>query len=77
MIPWLLIPVGILMIVLSEKVVRFTGEFAFAERWFGAGGTYTYIKLLGLLIAVLAFMWIVGGLREFLQSTLGVLIPGL
>ncbi len=77
MIAWLLIPAGILMIAYVEKVVRFTGEISFAERWFGSGGTYTFMKLLGLGITLLSIMWVSGGLEIFLHATLGRFIPGL
>ncbi len=77
MIAWLLIPAGILMIIYSDRVVHFTGDIPFAERWIGGGGTYTFIKLLGLAITLLSFMWIAGGLGDFLNATVGKLVPGL
>ena len=72
----LLIIGGILMIVYTGKVVDFTGRFDFAENWFPGGGTYTFIKLLGLAMAILSFMWITGGLQGFLATFLGPIIPG-
>ena len=77
MIAWLLIPAGIYIIIYAEKIGNFTGEINFAEKFIGTGGTYTFIKLVGLAMIILSFMWIVGGLDHFLKSTLGVLIPGL
>ncbi|MCF7905984.1 hypothetical protein K9L63_02235 [Candidatus Gracilibacteria bacterium] len=76
MIAWLLIPAGILMILYAEKIVGFSGEIACAEKWFGSGGTYTFMKLLGLAVTILSIMWISGGLEIFLRATLGVFIPG-
>jgi len=76
MIAWFLIPAGILMVIYSEKVVRFTGEIPFAEKWVGGGGTYTFVKLLGLAMTLLSIMWVSGGLDMFLRATLGVFIPG-
>lgn len=67
---------GILMIVYTKHVVDFTGRFDFAERWFLSGGTYTFIKLLGLAISILAFMWMTGGLESFLAAVLGPFLPG-
>ena len=72
----LLIPAGILMMIYSEKVVNFTGKFDFAENWFTSGGTYTFVKLLGLAITILAFMYLVGGLDGFLGAVLGSFLPG-
>ena len=67
---------GILMIAFTKPVVDFTGRFDFAERWFPGGGTYTFIKLAGLAMTILSFMWMTGGLESFLRATLGPLIPG-
>lgn len=72
----LLIPAGIAMIVYAEKIVNYTGKFDFAERWFLSGGTYTFIKLLGLGITILSFMWVTGTLQFFLKSTLAPILPG-
>ena len=48
---------GIGFIVYTEPLKRFTGSFAFAERYFGRGGTYTLLKICGLLIIIGAFLW--------------------
>jgi len=71
LIAWLLIPAGILMIVYTDHIERFTGEISFAEKYIGAGGTFTFIKLFGLTMSILAFMWVTGGIQPILQSTLG------
>ena len=71
MIPWLLIPVGILMVVYTKPIVDFTGEFPFAEKYFLSGGTYSFIKLLGVMTTVFSFMWITGGLQLVLKSFFG------
>jgi hypothetical protein len=76
MIAWFLIPAGILMIVYAEKVGSFTGEISFGEKIFGGGGTYTLIKVVGLLLSVFAFMWIVGGLDGFVYGGLKKFVPG-
>ncbi|NCP67657.1 hypothetical protein GW756_05305 [bacterium] len=76
LISLILIVGGILMIVYTKPVVDFTGRFDFAERWFLSGGTYTFVKLMGLAISILSFMWLTGGLQAFLQATLGPMIPG-
>jgi len=55
MIAWILIPVGILMVVYAEKVGRLTGSIPFAEKIFGIGGTYPFLKLVGLAITILTF----------------------
>lgn len=76
LISLILIVGGILMIVYTKNVVDFTGRFDFAERWFLSGGTYTFMKLLGLSVSILSFMWMTGGLEKFLAAVLGPIIPG-
>lgn len=71
-IPWLLIPAGILMVIYTDKIERFTGEIPFAEKYIGSGGTFTFLKLSGLLISILSFMWVTGGLQPLLRSLFGV-----
>jgi hypothetical protein len=76
MLAWILIPLGIALIVYSEKVVNTIGELSFAEKWFGNGGTYTFIKLFGLGMTILAFMWVTGGIQPLLKSSLGIFFTG-
>ena len=71
MVAWILIPCGVLMIKYAKNIVDIFGEFEFAERVFVTGGTYTFVKLLGLSITILSFMWAVGGLQPILKSILG------
>lgn len=59
------------MIVYTKQVVDFTGTVDFAERMFLQGGTYTFVKLLGLATIILSFMWITGGLQSLLKGSLG------
>ncbi len=72
----MLIPTGIAMIVYTDKIVDFTGKFDFAESVFVGGGTYTFMKLLGLGLSILSFMYLIGGLDMFLGSTVGKVVPG-
>ncbi|MCF7917383.1 hypothetical protein K9L27_00020 [Candidatus Gracilibacteria bacterium] len=76
MIAWLLVPAGVLIIIYSEKIGVLTGEIPFGEKIFGAGGTYTLIKIVGLLMSLFSIMWITGGLPEFLHGMLSKFIPG-
>lgn len=76
LISLLLIAGGIAMIIYTKQVVDFTGRFDFAERWFLSGGTYTFVKLAGLAMTILSFMWLTGGLQPFLAAVLGPVIPG-
>ena len=76
LIALLLIPGGILMIVYTKQVVDVTGRFDFAERWFLSGGTYTFMKLLGLGLSIGGFMWLTGTMQFFLQTFLAPILPG-
>ena len=67
----LAIPLGIIIIIYSEKIGNFTGEISFAEKFLGSGGTFTFIKLSGLLTTILAIMYLSGGLNFNLSPLLG------
>jgi len=62
MLPFVLIVLGILMVIYTKKVHDFTGDVPFAEKFLGRGGTFLFLKLIGLALAVLSFMWMTGGL---------------
>lgn len=67
----LLIPAGIMMVWKSTQIGDFIGEIAFAERVFGSGGTYSFIKYCGIAVSILAIMWLTGGPQVFLQEHVG------
>lgn len=62
---------GFIMILKTEKVGQVTGEIPFAEKVFGGGGTYTFIKVVGLLMIILSFMWMTGTMQTFLRTIFG------
>ena len=45
----MLIPVGVLIIIYTDKIVDFIGDVDFAEKILGVGGTYTFMKLFALI----------------------------
>jgi hypothetical protein len=69
---WLIIFVtsGLGLIIYTEKIKRFTGNFSFAEKWFGSGGTYNFFKLLGIAIIIGSFLWITGTLNHVVPDFL-------
>ena len=71
-IAWLLIFGAIAMLVYTRQVGDFTGEIGWAESFWGAGGTYTAIKLFSLLMIGMSFWWMTGGLQAVLLSNFGV-----
>ena len=64
-------PLGLAIVVYRERVKRFTGDFAFAERWFGIGGTYTAILIFGLLISLGSLMYMFGTLQLLVSKFFG------
>lgn len=78
LLAFLLIPTGFFILIRADKVVdNFVGRIDFAEKYMGMGGTYTFIKLFGLAMIILAFMHLTGGLGWFFENTLGRFIPGM
>lgn len=64
-------PLGMVMVVYRERIKRFTGDAAFAEKWFGPGGTYTAILLFGLLVSIGSLMYALGALQSLFSGLLG------
>lgn len=71
LIALLLIPAGIIVVVKTAQIGDFIGEISFAEKIFGSGGTYTFIKLFGVSTTILSIMWLTGGPQEFLRDNVG------
>ena len=67
----LLIPAGIVVVWKSTQIGDFIGEIAFAEKIFGSGGTYSFIKYFGLAVTILSIMWLTGGPQVFLRDHVG------
>ena len=55
------VPFGYLLLRYYEKIGNSIGEIGFAEKYLGSGGTYTFIKLLGILIILFSFIYPLGG----------------
>lgn len=72
------IAVGTLLVWKTYPIVSFTGKFDWAERIFsgGFGGTYFFIKLLGLALVVLSILHMVG-LLDVLLLPFGNVFGGL
>ena len=70
------IAAGFYMIAKTDNVGRFTGDIPFAEKYLGSGGTFSFIKLIGLALIILSIMYLTGGLDIFLKGTVGKIVPG-
>ena len=64
---------GIFYIKYNDAITRATGSISWAENKLGGGGTYTFHKLVGLVIIVISVLSITGTFQWILQSTLGTL----
>ena len=51
-----------LLIIYRVPVKRFIGNIAFAERYLGAGGTYTFLLLFGIFGFIFSLMFMTGTL---------------
>ena len=65
------IPVGFLLMIYRYRLKQFTGNIAFAEQYFGSGGTYNFFIALGLVISILSLMYALGSLQGFFSGYLG------
>ena len=66
----ILIASGLGLIVYAKQVKDFTGSLDFAEKWFGTGGTYNFLKLLGVVIIIGSFLWLTGTLDRLIPDFL-------
>ncbi|MBU1089498.1 hypothetical protein KKF38_01740 [Patescibacteria group bacterium] len=62
------IAAGLSLVVYTKRVKDFTGSFDFAEKWFGGGGTYTFLKLFGIVIIIGSFLWLTGTFDRILPD---------
>lgn len=67
-------PLGIIIIVYRERVKNFTGDMAFAEKWFGQGGTYTAVLIFGLFVSIGSLMYMFGAFQSLIGGILGPIL---
>ena len=65
------IPLGFLLIKYFESITDAIGPIGWVESILGAGGTYTFIKLLGIIIVVVSFIYPLGGCDRIIGGTIG------
>lgn len=69
-------PLGLVVVVYRERIKRFTGNFDWAEKYMGNGGTYNAIMLFGLLISIGSLMYALGTLQTLTSTIFGPLFGG-
>lgn len=62
------VAVGMGLMIYARKWVEWFGVVAFFEQKLGTGGTYTGIRLIGLLSVVVGMFQIFGLTRKFLAA---------
>ncbi len=62
---------GLLILIFRPKIKDFTGDIAFAERYFGSGGTWTFLVILGIGLFLFSLMWATGSMQDFLSEKIG------
>jgi hypothetical protein len=75
---WLIIlsAAGIGLILKTDPVVGFTGRIGWAEKTFGATGTYTFYKLLGVALIFIGLMYATGFVEHLVNGFLSFIFPG-
>jgi hypothetical protein len=66
--------VGFLILLYRPHIKDFTGDIGFAESYLGAGGTWTFLALLGIGTFILSLMWATGTLQEMTLKVLGPIL---
>lgn len=65
-------PLGIVIIWKRTQIVELVGVVGFAEQYLGAGGTYTFFLLVGVLVFVGSLMYGTGTLQSMLAGAVGM-----
>lgn len=64
-------PAAFLILYYRRAVREFIGNVDFAEKFLGAGGTNTFVVLLGILTFILSLMYGFGTLQSMLIGSFG------
>ena len=55
-----MIALGVVILKFTRQTYEFVGSFAWAEKFFGIGGTITALKLLGIIFIVFGALYVLG-----------------
>lgn len=70
LLPVLLIPVGFIIMIKAADIYTFMGDIDWCEQYLGSGGTFSFIRLLGLATTIMSIMWLTGGPQSFIREHL-------
>ena len=65
--------IGLLIIIYRKKIHDAMGTFGWAEQYLGAGGTFTALAGIGILVFIGSLMWMFGTLQAILLGFFGPL----
>jgi hypothetical protein len=68
--------IGLGFVMYREKIQRFTGDMAFAEKYLGTGGTYRLYLLLGIFMMVFSILYLTGTADVLIDNTIGRIFIG-
>jgi len=57
---------GIFFMVRTENIVRTIGHNSLAEKYLGPGGSYLMWRIIGTIVILMGFLFLVGRLDRFL-----------
>ena len=60
--------VSYILLKYRKQIYDFVGTLDFAERYLGRGSTISVIALLGIIVAVVSFMYMIGTLDNLLAG---------
>jgi hypothetical protein len=60
--------IGIILVIYARKLVEWFGTMATAERYLGYGGTYTALRIIGVILVVIFLLYMTGFLATFLKG---------
>lgn len=62
---------GFLILVYRPVLKDWFGTIAFAERYLGTGGTWTFLAILGFALFVIGLMWAMGTFQTLFFGLFG------
>jgi hypothetical protein len=57
--------IGLVLLIKTRRVVHQFGYIGWAEQHLGGGGTYIFVKFLGLLVMAIAVFFVLGVIKIF------------
>ena len=69
------IAAGFMLILKTKEVTQFSGANNWVEKVFGNGQTYSFYKILGVLIIFIFFLYLLGDLDLVLRLIIKVFFP--